>query len=606
MASFDTTKSGGLVMKAYESTSILADPATESARIPQMRVAVSELVQKLKASKSKVRYAISGQSVFTRFVKLPALDDDNIEQLVAFEAQQHVPIPINEAVWDYQLFEAGGEKEVVLVAIKEDSLEEINQAVNDAGVSTLEVDVAPMALYNAFRYNYPEVDEPTLLIDIGTKSSNLLYIEGKRFFTRVAPVGGASLTSAIAKEYGVSFAEAEVQKTANGMVVLQGGHTEVLEEAYAALAMVIRNALTRLPAEIARTTNYYRSQMGGSAPKRVFIAGGGANLLYVREFFEEKLHLPVEYFNPLRNVSLGKGVDPEVVKNEAHMMGELVGLGLRGTSKVPVTIDLVPGSVEQERAASRRRPMLIAAAAALVAGTGIWALMNLGAAKKAEEMASSRDENRTGLEEFATPIKQLVDTEGKIKAVGDEYVAAERGHVYWIDLINELKAGMASDAAWVVELDPLVNYDPTAVVDEKNKEDLDSKALVRADFATATDSGKSALESKALNPPRQDSATKPQQGKPQAAAPTPMVTAVRVKGLWRENPKSAQVVYDLIKRLRERPEAFSFKIKDAKAGKEVDLPDEKIVKVISTQAAEGEFALPFELVLPLARPIPVK
>ena len=126
MAVFETSKSGGLILKGYETETIIADPAMDASREAQIRVALEDLVAKLKVSKSKVRYAISGQSVFTRFVKLPPIQNDNIEQLVTFEAQQHVPFPINEVVWDYELIEGGGDKEVVIVAIKGDALDEID------------------------------------------------------------------------------------------------------------------------------------------------------------------------------------------------------------------------------------------------------------------------------------------------------------------------------------------------------------------------------------------------------------------------------------------------------------------------------------------------
>ncbi|MEY3896087.1 MAG: type pilus assembly protein PilM, partial [Verrucomicrobiota bacterium] len=314
MAVFEVSKNGSLILTAYDSESIVADPALDASKISQTRVAIADLAQRLKVGKTKARYAISGQSVFTRFVKLPPLQDDNIEQLVTFEAQQHVPFPLAEVVWDYEMIEGSTEKEVVIVAIKADALDEINSAVNDSGLGTSEVDVAPMAIYNAFRATYGNPEEPILLIDIGAKTSNLLYIEGRRFFTRSIAIGGGAVTAAIAKEYGISFIDAEHQKVVNGLVALGGGHTEQLDEAVAALAMVIRNALTRLPAEIARTTNYYRSQHGGSAPRRVLLAGGGANLPYTLEFFQEKLNLPVEYFNPVRNVTIGKGVDSAVVQ----------------------------------------------------------------------------------------------------------------------------------------------------------------------------------------------------------------------------------------------------------------------------------------------------
>ena len=181
-----TAKNGGLILKQYESTTILADPAAEMSRLPQIRMAVSELTEKMGFSKKEAYYAISGQSVFTRFVKLPALDNDDIEQLVTFEAQQHVPFPIDEVVWDWQqLGTSDGQQEVVLVAIKSDALDEINETVIDAGLHTKEVDVSPMALANAFRYNYDDLEESALLIDIGARTSNLVYKDGGKIFTRI-------------------------------------------------------------------------------------------------------------------------------------------------------------------------------------------------------------------------------------------------------------------------------------------------------------------------------------------------------------------------------------------------------------------------------------
>ena len=89
MGVFEPSKSGGLILKKYESTSILADPAAEMARLPQIRVAIAELAEKLKIGKTKLRYAISGQSVFTRFIKLPPIEDDNIQPV----SYTHLTLP---------------------------------------------------------------------------------------------------------------------------------------------------------------------------------------------------------------------------------------------------------------------------------------------------------------------------------------------------------------------------------------------------------------------------------------------------------------------------------------------------------------------------------
>jgi type IV pilus assembly protein PilM len=608
MAVFETSKNGGLVIKAYGTESIVADPAMEAARISQTRVAIAELVKRLKIGKSKARYAISGQSAFIRFVKLPPLQEDNIEQLVTFEAQQHVPFPLAEVVWDYELIDGGAEKEAVIVAIKGDALDEINATVNDAGLETQEVDAAPMAIYNAFRATYGTPEEPVLLIDIGAKTSNLLYIEGKRFFTRSINIGGSSITAAVAKEYGVSFMEAEHQKVSNGLVALGGGHTEQMDEAVAALAMAIRNALSRLPAEIARTTNYYRSQHGGSAPRRVLLAGGGANLPYTLEFFQEKLNLPVEYFNPVRNVAIGKGVDHATIQRDGHMMGELVGLGLRGIGKSQINIDLVPLVVEQARTADRRKPYFVASAAAVLLGMGLWAMFQHLAAGAAKEEARLMNDQKESLAPFKTSIEGLLKKEGALRQIASQYTQAEADQVFWIDALAELSATFASDSAWLTDFEPIHGMDIAQLMDPKQTpgEKKIGKTIIRSDFAT-TPFGTSPMEK------IQAAAPTGQKGRPQPAAAPPAETAsaVRVKGLWRSNEKSQNLVVALLKSLNEKSSHFTFTLKDpANPKQSINLLDDqnlpKILTITSVAPKPGELALPFEIIIPLSRGVTIK
>jgi type IV pilus assembly protein PilM len=605
MAVFDPTKSGGLVLKGYDSETILADPATESTRTAQIGLAVGELAKRLKVSRTRARYAVSGGSVFTRFVKLPPLDADDIEQLVKFEAQQHIPFPLEEVVWDYEVVESNGEKEVVIVAIKADALEELNETVNEHGLDTLEVDAAPMALFNAFRAAYPQVQEPVLLVDIGAKSSDLIYIEGQRFYTRSATTGGATVTAAISREFNISFAEAEAHKVSGGFISMGGAHTQELDEASAALSTSIRNAMTRLVTEIPRTTNHYRSQQGGNAPVRVFLAGGGANLPYTKEFFEEKLKLPVEYFNPLSVVSLGKSVNAEAVSRDAHLMGELVGLGLRGAGKTSVNIDLVPSKVQAYRDGEKRKPFLIGAAAVFLGGLAIWGLLNTLSAASATAKAESMTNTKLHLGEYADQIDGLLKKQATLVGVANQFSGLEKQRGYWFDLLSEVQAAFSSDAVWIVDIEPVSSYDPFAP-----KADKSGKSLIRNEFQ-ATAYGQSSLDAReSASSGKTTTKASAQKVDPDAA---PTANAIRIKGFWRENPRSQTIVYDLLARLKEKPGHFKFVFpapppaKNAKVVKDAPKTVEvELIKQLESKLPEGEFAAPFEIVLPLVSEVPVK
>lgn len=593
MGRFSRSKDGGLILKNYETSAILADPSAEMTRLPQVRMVISELAGKLGLNKDKVDYAISGQSVFTRFVKLPMLEDDNLEQLVAFEAQQHVPFPIDEVIWDWQLLESSGaEREVVLVAIKGDALGELNDCVAEADLKTGSVDTSPMALANAFRYNYGDLEGASLLIDIGARTSNLIYVEGKRVFTRSIAIGGAAITSAISKEYNVPYTEAESQKVSNGMVALDTRHTSRMDELTGALASCIRNALNRVPAEIARTTNFYRSQHGGSAPTRIFLAGGGANLPRIGDFFQEKLRLPVEYFNPLKRISVGQEIDVEKVSAQAHQLGELVGLALRSIDSSPVSIDLVPEVVQFERDEKRRRPFLIGAAViTLAAFTALYASNSMNASD-VERKLKVVSERIDGLKTFAEPIEDEAKREAVVQEFSDQFIQAHYGQRYWLEVVDDLKQRFGSTHVWVTDMSPLINYQ---VGSEKPAEEA-----VRGDFADIG-YGVSGVTEPKLDEPEFLSENRPNRN---YVAPT--INAVRIKGLWR-GAGGASRVNELVKKLTSESDFFTLEVEDKSGNRPVTRTlTASEYSETESMLNEGEFAATFTVTIPLKKPLPLR
>ncbi len=563
MAVFAQTKKG-LVLKAYQATSILADPATEAARIPQVQLAIKELAKSLKVGGQKAAYALSGQSVFVRFVKLPPLEEENMDELVKFEAQQNVPFPIDEVVWDWEKLETGGiETEVVIVAIKSDSLNDLNSVVAETGLGTRLVDCAPTALYNAFRYNYQGSEECVLLLDIGAKTSNLIYADGGKFFTRSVSTGGSNLTSAIAKEYNISFAEAENVKLTNGLVTLGGGHAAQLDEATAALGTVIRNSLTRSTAEIQRTSTLFRSQQGGNAPVKVLLAGGTANLPYLREFLEEKLSLPVETFNPLQRISVGKGVDVDTLGGEAHMLGELVGLGLQASEKSVVKIDLVPDAVQAQRDITRRKPALILASTLLLAGLAAWAGFKAKSVEDGKAFLANLEKDEVNLKQPARKIERLLKAEDESLKLIKAYTSAEKNRVSVINIWNDISQHFVSENVWLSDLEFRTNFSVEG--------DGGSEPVLDASFASAN-YGSSSLQ-----------------------AEKEMADSVSLKGYHLN--KNIEVL-EILKRLKTS-EVLTFEW-EGKA-----IPDSQIIKLnmAAPNDENGDYAAPFELVIPLSKPI---
>lgn len=517
MAEFTTDSKGGLVLGAFNLTELLADPAAEASRIAQLRIAIGEMLAGTKRRHGKVNYAISAQSVFTRFVKLPPVEQDKVDQIITFEAQQNVPFPIDEVVWDYQLVggKESGKLEVVLVAIKADLLNDLNEAVEDSGLETDTVEVAPMALYNAFRYNYSDLEGCSLLVDIGARTTNLIFIEPGKVFSRSIPIGGTSISASIAKEFEESFAEAEERKKKVAFVGLGGAYAEPSDPDIARVSKMVRNTMTRVHAEISRSISFYRSQQQGSAPVQVFLCGGGASLPYMREFFTEKLQMPVEFFNPIRNVAVAQPVDAELAGKSAHVLGELVGLALRSISECPMELCLRPASVERRKLASRRRPYLsMAVVCFLLTLGGAWFYL-----KKAADIMEALTERKAPQLASLQAVKAKFDkTAQEIEATKKKalpYLAAVEARDFWVRLLDDLHSRVPESFVWI----------------------------------TLLESGYFGADGKfSASPP-----SLPPQTGAQGASKQSASFGLRIRGLYLDNPNQAGVVDQFVKNLSESP-----------------------------------------------------
>src|SRR5687767_7262856 len=260
----------------------------------------------------------------------------------------------------------GGELEVLLVAIKSDVVEGLFRTSEAAGMRLQLVDVSPAALCNAFRFNYGDQEGCTMLLDIGAKTSNLLFFEKGKVYARGINIGANSITTDFVAEAKIPFAKAEELKIAEGFVSLGGAYEEPENPHQAAISKIARQVMTRLHMQANQTIQFYRTQQGGSAPQKVFLAGGGSSMPYTAQFFQEKLNLPVEYFNPFRNIQIAQGVAIEELEKVAHGFGEVVGLGLRNLAQCPVELNLVPKSIRSRQQFEQKKPYFIAAIFSLV------------------------------------------------------------------------------------------------------------------------------------------------------------------------------------------------------------------------------------------------
>ncbi|PYK06209.1 MAG: hypothetical protein DME67_03245 [Verrucomicrobia bacterium] len=558
---------GRLVLVNYRFRETSLDPATGQRRdahaaLHETAVALREMMHEMHILRGPVNYAVPAQSVFARFVKLPALDAEKIDKIISFEAQQNVPFPIDEVVWDYQLVGGGmGEQiQVVIVAIKRDLLDEINNAVEETGLRTGIIGVASMGLYNAFCYNYADLNGCSLLVDIGARTTNVLFIEAGRIFSRSLPIGGSAITAAIAKEFGESFAAAEARRKRDGFVAL-GGAAEPADPNVGRVSKIVRSTMTRLHAELMRSITHYSAQQQGNRPSRIFLCGGGAGIPNMCEFFHEKFELPIEFFNPLQKVSVSESA-PDTA-HSAHLFGELVGLALRAVTVCPMELNLLPASVVRRQELEKRRPFFIAAAACILLALLGWSGYYTRAAQVAQQTAQVMRQKNDTMRAAEAQLDKLKKQITALDNVATPLITAVNDRNFWPQILEELNTRLPEADIWITEL-------------------------------AATSGGKllGAPEKRAAEiAPTPPPTVPPGSMARTAAAVGKSIDGIMVHGLYLYNPKQQEIVVDYLRNLAKSP-LFVVNPKTP----------ERVIKSNSVPN-DTEWAFPYELQLTLRNPV---
>jgi type IV pilus assembly protein PilM len=444
LAGFELTEAGGLSLVQYGFKSLGQDGLQEATREAAMFKGLHEILAEKPHGSRDVNVCAPGFHTFSKFVKLPPVDTSKVTQIIQYEAQQNVPFPLEEVVWDYQILGAApsGELEVLLVAIKSDIVEGLSRTAEKAGLRLQLVDVSPAALCNAFRYNYGDLEGCTMLLDIGAKTTNLLFFEKGNVYSRGINIGASAITQDFAKESKLAWDEAERIKIAEGFVSLGGAYEEPDNPHQAAISKMARQVLTRLHIQVNQTIQFYRTSQGGSPPDRLFLSGGATTMPYTAQFFSEKLNLPVEYFNPLRNLQ----IDPELPREElakvAHSLGEVVGLGLRNLAHCPVELNLMPKSSLKRREFAQKKPYLAAAVFCLILIVyAIGWFYNQRAEDKGGTLGKLEPQVAKAKGEEAK-LKSAINENTTVRAKAEAYSAAMADRAQWARTISVLRAAM--------------------------------------------------------------------------------------------------------------------------------------------------------------------
>lgn len=305
--------------------------------------AMAEIIQTaLAESKLKIKSAATaipgGRDTVTRIIPVPAeLDDRELREMVLNqEAGLYLPFPREEADVDYQKLgffvdEDGIEKvQVLLVATRKEVTDNYISTFQQAGLNVDVLEIASFSLIRTIREQLRQFtpQEAVAIVDIEFENTEIsIIVDGVPQFSRTVPIGTFQIQSALSR--AMNLPPTRNTELLQGMTVpvspmdSMGGKTAGMNPGTAAMLRV----LGELADELRRSIDFYLNQGENLEVAQLLIAGPGAAIGQLDEFFSQRLSLPTSPVDPVAALSLE--TDQEISQVQRSGLGVVLGLGLR-------------------------------------------------------------------------------------------------------------------------------------------------------------------------------------------------------------------------------------------------------------------------------------
>ena len=287
-----------------------------------------------KLPRQNVRLGISNNRVGVRMFEIAGIDDEKqLANAIKYRAQETLPIPVEEAVLDFQIL--GGRvddegvlhRRVLLVVAYRDLIDRYAAACRKAGLKLASIDLEAFAILRALAP--PPAPEPAssafVVVSVGHHRTTFAVSDGQSCqFTRVLEWGGQSLDGAIAKALDLSPSEAKPIKLALSLAEpsIPAGLTS--EQAEQVREAVVR-AVHEFARELVSSLQFYQSQPGSLGIGEIVLTGGTAQLPGFAAELSRLLGVRVRVGDPLGQIEVGKKVDRE---QQLGSLAAAIGLGI--------------------------------------------------------------------------------------------------------------------------------------------------------------------------------------------------------------------------------------------------------------------------------------
>ncbi len=301
-----------------------------------LAAALKDFFTKHKLPKKGVRLGIANNRIGVRTFDIAGINDQKqLTNAIRFRAQEALPIPIDQAVLDYQVLGEGVDddgqptKRILLVVAYRELVDRYMDACKKAGIQLMGIDLEAFALLRALQAPQEGTgSDPSaalVAVAIGHDRSTFAVSDGRICeFTRVLEWGGSALNVAIARALDAAPSEVDGVKRALALtdeMVPEGLNAEQAKKARDAM----RRAIQTFARELVSSLQYYQNQPGSLGIGEIVLTGGTAHLHGLAGELERLIGVRVRVGDPLARMKVSKKV------GETEQVGSLavaIGLGI--------------------------------------------------------------------------------------------------------------------------------------------------------------------------------------------------------------------------------------------------------------------------------------
>jgi type IV pilus assembly protein PilM len=245
----------------------------------------------------RVRVGVANQRIVMRTIDLPPLTDTkDIASVVQFQAQDHIPMPLDQAVLEHQMLGTvetadGPRTRVMLVAARRDMIEHLLEATTRAGLRPQGVDLSAFAMIRAL--HRPDATGTTVYVNVGGITNLAIATGTTCVFTRVIPYGIESVAGELAERRGLTLEHAHGWLKHVGVLASVDeieGDNEIIVEARGVLSEGVR----RIGDEVRNSLDFHAMQDGATAVESVVLTGPAVTIPGFSDEIGQQIGLPLQ------------------------------------------------------------------------------------------------------------------------------------------------------------------------------------------------------------------------------------------------------------------------------------------------------------------------